>query len=55
MTLIDVGVVLVVGYFVVTGLFFLVRPEGVAFYEIRPLGPAGRTEVRCYYGPCPWD
>ena len=49
-TLIDVAVVLVVGYFLVTGLAFLVRPEAVAFYGLSPEGPAGRTEVRCYYG-----
>lgn len=48
--LIDVGVVLVVLYFLGTGLLFLVRPEAVAMYEMRPLGAAGRTEVRCYYG-----
>lgn len=50
MQIIDVAVVLVVGYFVVTGLTFLVRPAAVALYDLRPLGPAGRTEVRCYYG-----
>jgi len=48
--LIDVAVVLVVGYFAVTGLTFLIRPSAVGFYDIRPDGPAGRTEVRCYYG-----
>ena len=50
MQLIDIGVVLVVGYFLVTGVLFLVRPDAVAMYDMRPLGPAGRTEVRCYYG-----
>ncbi|HBX10359.1 DUF4345 family protein [Candidatus Neomicrothrix sp.] len=50
MTLIDIAVVLVVGYFLVTGLTFLVRPESVAFYGLSADGPAGRTEVRCYYG-----
>jgi hypothetical protein len=50
MQLMDVAVVLVVGYFAVTGLTFLVRPDAVAFYDIRPVGAAGRTEVRCYYG-----
>jgi len=49
-TLIDIAVVLVVGYFLVTGLTFLVRPESVAFYGLSADGPAGRTEVRCYYG-----
>jgi hypothetical protein len=49
-TLIDVAVVLVVGYFLVTGLMFLLRPDAVALYDLRPLGAAGRTEVRCYYG-----
>lgn len=50
MQLLDVAVVLVVGYFVVTGLTFLVKPDAVAFYDVRPVGAAGRTEVRCYYG-----
>jgi len=50
MQLIDVGLVLVVGYFLVTGMLFLVRPDAVAMYEMRPIGAAGRTEVRCYYG-----
>jgi len=50
MQLIDIGVVVVVGYFLVTGTLFLVRPQAVAMYDLGPLGPAGRTEVRCYYG-----
>jgi hypothetical protein len=50
MELIDVGVVLVVAYFGVTGMLFLLRPQAVSLYEIAPRGPAGRTEVRCYYG-----
>lgn len=50
MGLIDIGVVLVVGYFAVTGLTFLIKPEVVAKYDIAPIGAAGRTEVRCYYG-----
>ena len=50
MQLIDIGVLVVVGYFLATGALFLVRPEAVAMYDLRPLGPAGRTEVRCYYG-----
>lgn len=50
MQLIDVGVVLVVAYFGVTGMLFLLRPQAVAMYEMAPRGPAGRTEVRCYYG-----
>lgn len=48
--IIDVAVVLVVGYFLATGLNFLIRPDTVSFYELEPIGPAGRTEVRCYYG-----
>ena len=48
--LIDIAVVLVVLYFAATGLTFLIRPSAVAMYEMKPLGPAGRTEVRCYYG-----
>lgn len=48
--LINIGVVLVVIYFAATGLLFLVRPEQVSMYEMAPIGAAGRTEVRCYYG-----
>lgn len=48
--LLNVAVVLVVGYFLVTGLLFLVRPEAVVMYDLRAQGAAGRTEVRCYYG-----
>jgi len=48
--IIDVAVVLVVGYFLVTGLTFLIRPAAVALYDMAPIGAAGRTEVRCYYG-----
>lgn len=50
MTLIGFAIVLIVGYFAVTGLAFLVRPETVAMYNLTADGPAGRTEVRCYYG-----
>lgn len=50
MQIIDVAVLLVVGYFTVTGLFFLVRPRSIALYDLRANGAAGHTEVRCYYG-----
>ena len=50
MTLIGFAIVLIVGYFAVTGLTFLIRPDAVAMYNLTPDGPAGRTEVRCYYG-----
>lgn len=50
MGLIDIGVVLVVGYFAATGLTFLIKPDVVAAYDMAPIGAAGRTEVRCYYG-----
>ncbi|MCB1255738.1 MAG: DUF4345 family protein [Microthrixaceae bacterium] len=50
MELIDVAVVLIVGYFVVTGLTFLVRPSTAVHYGLRADSPAGTTEVRCYYG-----
>lgn len=50
MVLIDVGLVLVVAYFAATGMLFLVRPAAVAMYDMAPTSPAGRTEVRCYYG-----
>ena len=50
MNLNDVALILVVGYFAVTGLTFLIRPDAVAFYDVEAKGAAGRTEIRCYYG-----
>lgn len=50
MELIDIGVILIVGYFACTGTLFLCKPDAVSMYDMAPAGPAGRTEVRCYYG-----
>jgi hypothetical protein len=45
-----VMVVVAIGYFVVFGLGFVVRPALVDRFALRWTDPAGRTEVRCYYG-----
>jgi hypothetical protein len=39
-----------IAYFIVFGLGFIVRPELVGRFALRWTDPAGRTEVRCYYG-----
>lgn len=50
MDLADFAVLLVIAYFAVFGLGFLLRPELVDRFALRWTDPAGRTEVRCYYG-----
>lgn len=42
------------GYFVVFGAGFVFRPELVDRFALRWTDPAGRTEVRCYYGAVSW-
>lgn len=43
-----------IGYFVVFGAGFVVRPELVERFALTWTDPAGRTEVRCYYGGVSW-
>jgi hypothetical protein len=43
-------VVVAIGYFVVFGLGFVLRPALVDRFALRWTDAAGRTEVRCYYG-----
>jgi hypothetical protein len=38
----------------VFGAGFLVKPELVSRFGLRWTDPAGRTEVRCYYGAVSW-
>ena len=42
------------GYFLVFGAGFIVRPELVERFSLHWSAPAGRTEVRCYYGAVSW-
>lgn len=41
-------------YFAVFGAGFLFRPELVERFALTWTDPAGRTEVRCYYGAVSW-
>lgn len=50
MSLTEFAALVAAGYFVVFGLGFVVRPELVGRFALRWTDPAGRTEVRCYYG-----
>lgn len=43
-------VMVAIGYFVVFGLGFVLRPALVDRFALRWTDAAGRTEVRCYYG-----
>ena len=51
---VELAVAAVMGYFVVFGFGFLVRPELADRFGLRWVRPAGRTEVRCYYGAVSW-
>lgn len=50
----DVAVVAACGYFAVFGTAFVFRPELVSQFGLKWVDPAGRTEVRCYYGAVSW-
>ena len=44
------AVLAAIGYFAVFGLAFVARPALVGRFALAWTDPAGRTEVRCYYG-----
>lgn len=54
MTITEFAVVAAAGYFFVFGTGFVFRPELVERFALRWTDPAGRTEVRCYYGAVSW-
>ena len=54
MSLVTGAVYAASAYFVVFGAGFLFRPELVERFSLRWSTPAGRTEVRCYYGAVSW-
>ena len=54
MTAADVAVVAACGYFAVFGTAFVLRPELAGQFGLKWVDPAGRTEVRCYYGAVSW-
>lgn len=54
MTFVEFAAVATAIYFFVFGAGFLVKPELVSRFGLRWTDPAGRTEVRCYYGAVSW-
>jgi hypothetical protein len=54
MTITELAVVAAAGYFFVFGAGFVFKPELVGRFALRWTDPAGKTEVRCYYGAVSW-
>lgn len=54
MTAVTVALVGAIGYFAVFGAGFIFRPSFVEGFGLAWNDPAGRTEVRCYYGAVSW-
>ncbi len=54
MTITELAVGAAAGYFFVFGTGFVFRPELVGRFALRWTDPAGKTEVRCYYGAVSW-
>ncbi len=50
MSVTEVAALAAAGYFAIFGAGFLFRPELVEKFALTWTDPAGRTEVRCYYG-----
>lgn len=46
----ELAVLAAIGYFAVFGVAFVARPALVERFALVWTDPAGRTEVRCYYG-----
>lgn len=54
MSAVTIAVVGAIGYFTVFGAGFVFRPALVDRFGLAWTNPAGRTEVRCYYGAVSW-
>lgn len=54
MTAVTIAVVGAIGYFTVFGAGFVFRPAFIDQLGLSWNNPAGRTEVRCYYGAVSW-
>ena len=54
MTITELAVGAAAGYFFVFGTGFVLRPDLVDRFALRWTDPAGKTEVRCYYGAVSW-
>jgi len=50
----DLAVYAAATYFVVFGAGFVVRPAFADRLGLHWTGPAGKTEIRCYYGTVSW-
>lgn len=54
MSVTELATLAAAAYFTVFGAGFLFRPELVERFALRWTDPAGRTEVRAYYGGVSW-
>ena len=54
MTITTFAVAAAAGYFALFGTGFVFKPELVERFALAWTDPAGRTEVRCYYGAVSW-
>lgn len=54
MSFVEFAAVATAIYFFVFGAGFVVKPELIGRLGLRWTNPAGRTEVRCYYGAVSW-
>lgn len=54
MDITELAVLAAAGYFFVFGAGFVFRPELVERFALAWTAPAGKTEVRCYYGAVSW-
>lgn len=50
----EIAVIGAIGYFAVFGAGFVFRPDLVERFALSWSDPAGKTEVRCYYGAVSW-
>ncbi len=49
-----IGVGVGIAYFSMMGLVFIFNPAAIDGFGLQWINPAGKTEVRCYYGAVSW-
>ena len=49
-----IGVGVGIAYFLMMGIVFIFNPLAVEGFGLEWTNPAGKTEVRCYYGALSW-
>jgi hypothetical protein len=49
-----IGVGVAIAYFLMMGMVFVFNPLAVEGFGLQWINPAGKTEVRCYYGALSW-